>query len=348
MTSYPEADQIKDVLDAAQRVVVLQADNPDGDSLGSALALEQILHDMGKEPILYCGVDIPSYLSYLSGWDRVTKELPPQFDAAIIVDTSADSLFEQLEKTGQKGWVAAKPTILIDHHPVENSIIFANVVCNQIAVSTSEVIYELAQQLGWPLNQTAKEFIAGAIMSDSLGLTTEATTARSIHIIGELVEGGLSIAAMEQRRRELMHKSPELIKYKGELLQRIEYFADNRVATITIPWKEIEQYSPQYNPSMLVLDEMRGAIGTKVAIAFKLYSDGHVTGKIRANFGTPIANDLAAAFGGGGHPYASGFKTTKARPFNELKAECIQKATELLDNLERKTNNENLQHTPEV
>jgi phosphoesterase RecJ-like protein len=301
--------------------------------LCSALALEQILHEMGKEPVLYCGVDIPSYLTYLPGWDRVSRELPNQFDASIIVDTSADSLFEQLEKTGQKGWVAAKPTILIDHHPVENTITFANTVCNQTAVATGEVIYELAQQLDWPLNQTAKEMLASAIMSDSLGLTTEATTARSIHIIGELVEGGVSIPALEQKRRELMRKSPELIKYKGELLQRIEYFADNRIAAITIPWKEIEQYSPQYNPSMLVLDDMRMSIGTSVAIAFKLYSDGHITAKIRCNFGSPIAGDLAAAFGGGGHPYASGFKTTKSRPFDELKSACIQKATELLDHL---------------
>lgn len=336
MATYPEADQIKSILEGAQKIVILQADNPDGDSLCSALALEQILHEMGKEPVLYCGVDIPGYLSYLPGWDRVTKEIPRQFDAGIIVDTSASSLFEQLEKTGQKGWVAAKPTILIDHHPVENSITFANVVCNQAAVATGEVIYELALALQWPLNQTAKEMLASAIMSDSLGLTTEATSARSIHIIGELVEGGVSIPALEQKRRELMRKSPELLKYKGELLQRIEYFNDNKIAAITIPWKEIARYSPQYNPSMLVLDDMRMSIGTEVAIAFKLYSDGHMTAKIRCNFGTPIAGDLAAAFGGGGHPYASGFKTKNGQKFDEVKTSCISKASELLADLENR------------
>ncbi len=333
MTTYPETQQIHDIIDGAQRIVVMQADNPDGDSMGSALALEQILHDLGKEPWLYCGVDIPNYLSYLEGWDRVTKELPQKFDAAIIVDTSAASLFEQLEKTGQKGWVASKPTIIIDHHPVKNSIAFANVVCNYPAVATAEVIYELATQLDWPVNLDTKKVMASAIMSDSLGLTTEGTTGRSIHIIGELVDGGVSIAALEQKRRELMRKSPELIKYKGELLQRIEYFANNRVATITIPWEEIQRYSPQYNPSMLVIDEMRGAIGSEVAIAFKLYNDGHVTAKIRCNLGASIAGDLAATFGGGGHAYASGFKVAKGTPFAELKATCIQKATELLDTL---------------
>ncbi|HSW65754.1 MAG TPA: DHH family phosphoesterase [Bacillota bacterium] len=335
MQSYPEAQQIHELLAAARRVVILQADNPDGDSLGSALALEQILHDMGKEPLLYCAVDIPSYLTYLPGWDRVSKDLPQQFDLGIIVDTSADSLFEHLEKDGQKGWLKAKPVIVLDHHATENTITYAQILCIKTAVATGEVIYELAKQLEWPLAKTAKEMIATAIMSDSLGLITDATTARSIHIIGELVESGVSLAALETSRRELSRKSPELVKYKGELLERIEYYADNRVACVSIPWREIEQYSPQYNPSMLVIDDMRNTIGTQVAIAFKLYNDGHMTAKIRANFGYPIAAKLAEHFGGGGHPYASGFKITVNRPFSEIKTECIQKATELLNALDK-------------
>lgn len=342
MTTYPEAKHIQQIINDAQRIVILQADNPDGDSLASALALEQILGDMGKNTYLYCGVDIPSYLTYLEGWDRVNKELPSNFDASIIVDTSADSLFEKLDQAGQKGWVAAKPVILIDHHTTEASITFANVNCNHPAVATGEVIYELTQQLNWPLNQTAKERIVTSIMSDSLGLTTEATSARSIHIIAELVEGGVSIAALEHQRRQLMRKAPELVRYKGELLQRIEYTNDNRIATVTIPWEEIQEYSPLYNPSMLVIDDMRLTTGTKVAIAFKLYNDGHVTAKIRCNFGAGIAATLAEHFGGGGHPYASGFKITNGRPFNEIKSECIAFATELLNNLEQDANHETL------
>ncbi|HEU5187255.1 MAG TPA: DHH family phosphoesterase [Candidatus Saccharimonadales bacterium] len=345
MQSYSESSQINDIIDKAQRIAVLQADNPDGDSMGSALALEQILGDMGKEPILYCGVDIPSYLRYLSGWDRIQKDIPHQFDASIIVDTSADSLFENLAASGQRTMISTKPCIVIDHHAVEATIPFATVICNKETVATSEVIYELAQQLGWPVNHRAKEMIATAIMADSLGLVTEATSARSIHIIGELVEGGVSLADLEHARRELMRKSPALVHYKGELLQRVEYFAGNRIATITIPWKEIERYSPEYNPSMLVIDDMRMTTSAKVAIAFKVYNDGKVTAKIRANQGAPIANELAQAFGGGGHKYASGFKIQDgSKPFNEVKSECITKATALLDKLEQEKQGETLQH----
>ena len=342
---YAEAEQIKQIVGDSHRIVIVQADNPDGDSLGSALALEQILGDLGKEPYLYCGVDVPTYLRYLSGWDRVSKELPSAFDASIIVDTSAIGLLESLGMTDQKNWLAAKPCIILDHHDVTPSIPFATVVCNQPAVATGEVIYELAQSLHWQLALEAKNMLATAILSDSLGLTTPATTGRSIHIVGDLVEGGVNLPALEQARRELMRKSPELTHYKGELLQRVEYFADDRIATVSITWSEIEKYSPHYNPSMLVLDDMRMTTNTQIAIAFKVYQTGRVTAKIRCNHEAPIAGKLAEKFGGGGHEFASGFKVQDGRPFNEIKSECIGTAIGLLDNLERKTDNETLQYT---
>jgi len=344
--TYPEVEKIKSLITDAERIVIIQADNPDGDSLGSALALEHILGDMGKQPYLYCGADIPGYLSYLPGWDRVSKELPPRFDLSIIVDTSSGSLLENLTKTGQGMWLASKPCIVIDHHNVEASVAFATIVCNHPAVATGEVIYELAQQLRWPLNLEAKSAIMTAIMADSLGLMTPATSSRSIHIVAELVEAGVNIPELENKRRDMMRKSIDLTRYKGQLLQRIEYFSDDRVATITIPWEEIQEYSPHYNPSMLVMEDMRLTTNTAIAISFKEYSDGHITAKIRANYGSPIAGKLAEHFGGGGHEYSSGFKmSTSGRPFNEIKSECIAYATQLLDKLEQEQTHETLQHT---
>jgi phosphoesterase RecJ-like protein len=304
--------------------------------LASSLALEQILGDAGKEPHLYCGVDIPSYLRYLPGWDRVSRDLPKQFDASIIVDTSSASLLERLMASDQKNWLASQPCIVLDHHAVDLTIPFATVRCNPPVVATGELIYELALALDWPLNHAAKQMLATSIMADSLGLVTEATSARSIHIIAELVEGGVSLPELEYERRMLMRKSPDLVKYKGQLLGRIEYHMDNRIATVTIPWEEIEKYSPQYNPSMLVLEDMRMTVGTEVAIAFKIYKDGKVTGKIRANQGSGVAAELAKHLGGGGHAYSAGFKIQDGRPASEIKSECISFAQDLLTKLKEK------------
>lgn len=335
MSKYSESSPIQQLIENSKHIVIMQADNPDGDSLASALALEQILGDLGKSTTLYCGVNIPSYLTYLKGWDRVTRELPKQFDLSVIVDVSAISLFENLQKSGQLGWVAAKPSIIIDHHAVDVSILFATVICNKSAVATGEVIYELAEQLKWKLNHTAKEMLAISILSDSLGLISEGTSARSIHIIAELVENGVKLAELENARREMMRKSIELTRYKGKLLERIEYFDDSRIATVTIPWSEIEKYSHAYNPSMLVIDDMRLTEGTDVAIAFKVYKDGKVTAKIRCNYSKNIAGELAAHFGGGGHPYASGFKISDGRNFEDIKSETITVASKLLAKLDK-------------
>ncbi len=329
---YDQAQQIDEIIESAKTIVIIQANNPDGDSLASSLALEQILHDLGKEPHMYCGMGIPTYLRYLPGWDRVEKDIPNSFDASIIVDCSSRSLLESADKSGQLAWVASKPTIIIDHHDAPNTIDFAKTVLNRPdAVSTGEVIYELAKQLGWTLAPNALDMIAISVLADSLGLMSQGTSARSIHIIAELVENGVNLAELDNARRELMRKSVDLVRYKADLLNRIEYHNDNRIATVDIPWNEIEKFSNAYNPSMLVIDDMRLTEGTEIAIAFKEYRDKKVTAKIRANYGQPVAGKLAELFGGGGHPYAAGFKVLDGRPLNEIKSECIKLANELLD-----------------
>jgi phosphoesterase RecJ-like protein len=333
MTTYPESEDIKNAVSSASNIVIVQADNPDGDSLASSLALEEILSDAGKTITLYCGVDIPSYLTYLPGASRVVNELPANFDLSIIVDTSSDTLLEQLQKSGAKNWLAAKPCIVVDHHATKPTISFAEIICNHPAVATGELIYELASQLGWKLNPSACELIAIAILSDSLGLTSEATTARSIHIIAELVESGVKLAELESARRETMRREQELVHYKGRLLQRVEFHNGGQVATVTIPYDEIIEFSPLYNPPMLVLDDMRLAKNTDVAIGFKTYRDGKITAKIRCNYSKGIADKLAEHFGGGGHAYAAGFKVTDGRDFNQLKQETIDTAVELLGGL---------------
>jgi phosphoesterase RecJ-like protein len=331
MVEYAEAEKISELLSDAKSVLVIQADNPDTDSLASSLALEQILGDLGKDVHLYCGVDLPSYLLYLPGADRVSRDMPTHFDLSIILDTSSKSLLEQIDKKGQMGWLAAKPSIIIDHHETEETIGFAKIVLRPKAVATAEVIYELGRQLNWPFNQHANNFVAIGILSDSLGLMSGSTTSRSIQIISELVEAGVSLPEIDNARRETMKREPELVHYKGRLLERVEFYCDNKIAVVTIPWEEIEKYSPLYNPSMLVIEDMRLAIGTEIAVAFKIYKDGKVTAKIRANFGKPIADKLAEHFGGGGHKYAAGFKITNGRSYDDIKSEVINYASKLLE-----------------
>lgn len=312
-------------------MLILQPENPDGDSVASSLALEEILGDAGKEVIIYSYVHVPDYLGYIQGADRITDEFPTHFDLTIIVDTVTASLLENTLKGERLSAITKKPVLVLDHHPVESNLPLENAEFyggEGTAVATGEIVYHLAKKNGWSISQPASTHIIESMLADTLGLTTEAVQAGSVQVVAECLRLGASMAEIDKRRREFMKKSPKLVTYKGLLLQRIEYVLGNKLALIHIPWEEIEEYSPHYNPSMLALEELRNTEGVELSVGLKTYPDGKITGKIRAN-NQPLASKLAAHFGGGGHDYAAGFKTTDWK-YEDLKNELIKKAQELL------------------
>ena len=327
----PEEEKLSELISNATTIVIIQADNPDGDSLGSSIALEQILTGLNKQAIMYCAVNIPDYLKYLTGWSRVVNDLPNNFDLAIIVDTSSASLIDKITDQDLSR-LKSKPCLILDHHQTDATIDFAELIINRQVVATGELIYDLAKSLDWPLNDEAKDMLAISILSDSLGLMSASTSAKSIQTIAELVEAGVNLPRIDALRKETYRKSLELTKYKGQLLTRIETYLDNRLSMVLIPWEEIEKYSPLYNPPMLVIEDMRLIENNAIAIAIKSYKDGHLTGKIRANEGFPIAGKLAEHFGGGGHAYASGFKTTDYN-LDGLKKAVIETTSNLLNEI---------------
>ncbi|MBC7764236.1 DHH family phosphoesterase [Microbacteriaceae bacterium] len=317
------------LINDAKRIIVIQAENPDGDSLGSALALEEILSDAGKDVSLYCPVDIPKYLRYTKGWDRVVQDFDYTRDLAIIVDTSADVLLgKALNQPSVRHFLETHPVVVFDHHITKSTLSFNHTLVSSDVVATSELIYSVALHAGWSINAQAAENMLIAIMSDSLGLTTQNTSADTFDVAGALTRLGASNSTIEQRRREFMKKSPEILQYKGELIARIEYLLDSRLALVHIPWDDIQKYSDQYNPSMLVLDEMRLVEGVEIACAIKTYPDGKLTGKLRCN--TPVADKIAGYFGGGGHAYAAGFRAYES--YDTIVKELVDATEKVLAN----------------
>jgi phosphoesterase RecJ-like protein len=300
--------KIADLVAASDKMIIVQAENPDGDSIGSALALEEILGDMGKAVSLYCPVQIPKYLRYISGWDRISDDFDAAADLAIIVDTTSQILLSKvLDNSAAANFLTHHDVIVFDHHKTEGDLPFqTHDIIDEKAVATGEIIYETCTSYDWKINAQAAAHLYVAIQSDTLGLTTENVTAATFRLCADLIDAGADPVELEQARREFMKKQPEILEYKGRLLERIDYHLDGRLAVIHIPWQEIAEYSDKYNPTMLVLDEMRQVIGVDIAVGVKTYPDGKLTGKIRTNL--PIAETVAGYFGGGGHHYASGFR----------------------------------------
>ncbi len=328
-------ESAKQLIDSANKILIIQAENPDGDSLGSALALEEILGDLGKKISLYCDVDIPKYLHYIKGWDRVTQDFDTSADLAIIVDTTSDTLIgKALAIPGVRHFLDSQPVLVIDHHiETASTLSFNHTMVLEEAVSSSQVIYKLAAANNWQINQQAAENMLAALLSDSLGLSTQNVNSETYLVASKLAELGASPAIIEERRREYMKKSADILKYKGILIERIEYFLDGKLAVIRIPWEEIQQYSDQFNPSVLVLDEMRLVEGVELGVAIKTYPDGKLTGKLRSN--KPISAAVAGFFGGGGHPYAAGFRIYES--IETILPELLEATQKALKDIENDT-----------
>ena len=295
-------------LQGKSKICIIQAENPDGDSLGSAIALDYLLTD--KEISLYCPVDIPKYLRYFKDWSRVTNEFDFKADGYIIVDTAAQILLSKLlDDTAIHNRLYSAPVLVIDHHETPDDIEFPHESIIEVRPACAELIYDIAKEQKLEINKEAAEAIFQGILSDTLGLTSASVTAHTFRIAAELTDLGANVSELEDRRREFMKKSPRILDYKADLIKRIEYSLDGTLATVHIPWDDIREYSDEYNPNVLILEEMRLVEGVKVAVAIKTYPDGKVTGKIRTSIDAPVADKIAGYFGGGGHPYASGFRT---------------------------------------
>lgn len=309
----------------AKRVLIVQAENPDADSLGTALALGDILLEQEKAVFFYCPVNLPRHLRYLKGWEAVSTELPSEFDLMVIVDTSAAVLLEKMFTPANASRLKLTTTLIIDHHDggkVDLPIDKITAVIDSSAVASSQLLFELATDAGWPITKDAAVNMVASVMSDSLGLTSHKTTARTIYILAKLVDKyGVDLAALDEARREWGKKPIEILRYKGELLQRIEYYLNNRLALLTVPLEEIEKYSDKYNPAALVIEETRHVEEVDITIVLKDYRD-RITGKLRANK-TLVCDKIAEQFGGGGHPFAAGFKT-RDKNAADLKKELIE------------------------
>ncbi len=288
------------------RICIIQAENPDGDSLGSAIALDYILNS--SENSLYCPVDIPKYLRYFPDWSRVSNDFDYKADAYIIVDTAASVLLSKLlDDTAIKNCLYQKPVFVLDHHETPDDLEFPHESIIATLPACAMLIFKIARTLQLNIAHDAAEAIYSAISSDTLGLVSNSVDADTMRTMADLIDLGVSPAQLDERRREFMKKSPRILDYKADLIKRIDYSLDGELATVHIPFEDIQQYSDEYNPNVLILEEMRLVEGVVVAVAIKTYPDGKITGKVRTS--EPIADQIAGYFGGGGHPFAAGFRS---------------------------------------
>jgi phosphoesterase RecJ-like protein len=336
MNYLKQFQHIQKLLQSSKSILIVQADNPDADSLGSSIALQDLCQQLSISTQLYCAISLSNYLQYIDGFDQVTDQVNQNFDLTIFVDVSTKTLINKLSNLPLIKNIKQKPVIVLDHHQeIENPIDFATVIINDsLASSTGEIIFHLTQYLKIQLTNLGLNAILASIMGDTQSLSNQLTRPDTYRIVANLIDQGANRFELDKKRRDLNTLPLEIFHYKAELIKRTEFYYDNTIAILVLRQEDIVNYSAQYNQMALMQNDLLQVQNVKVILIIKYYQDQHLTTGIRANYGYPIASQLAKHFNGGGHQYASGINLAK-QDLNVFKKDIIIKANELLTKIDQ-------------
>ena len=308
-----------DLVKKASRILIISHIRPDGDAVGSLLGLGFILKDLDKEVDLVLEDGVPKVFLHLAGADEVERTPNGIYDLIILVDCSdVDRIGSVLDEHGE-------PDINIDHHPTNTQFASLNIVRDE-AVSTTQIIYDLAVKLDLSINLPAAEALLTGLVTDSLGFRTSNIDPSAMRIAAELQELGANLP--EIYRKAMLEKSFSAIRYWGKGLNRIQ-LEDGLVWTyLSLDDRQTADYPGRDDADLVnVLTRIREA---SICLVFVEQQNGTVKVSWRSREGFDVSQ-IATSFGGGGHKPAAGADIPGS--LENVQAEVLEATREYLSSL---------------
>src|SRR5437762_7084117 len=294
-------EEIGQILRDHQRFAVLGHVRPDGDALGSQLALALSLQQLGKEVRVWNEDGMLEKYSFLPRAELLTKPPsdPQDFDVAIALDTAIQNRLG----TALPAVRSAKIWINIDHHlsnPGYGDVVYVD----PSAPATAEIIFRLINTQGLPFNRDIAENLYAAISTDTGSFQYPQTTAHTMEIAAELIRTGLDVGRLNQQLYEnYPRRRVELLR---ELLRTMRFEHGGRVASFSLSLKTAAKLGVLPEDNEGLIDHLRAIRGVIVAAFFEELSDGKVRVSMRSKSDTVDVCAICQKFGGGGHTLAAG------------------------------------------
>jgi bifunctional oligoribonuclease and PAP phosphatase NrnA len=288
-----------DALRSAQRVLITMHRGPDGDALGSALALACALRDLGREVTVYNPDELPYNFRFLRGATEVAKWLPGDaaYDATVVTDAGAyERLGPHVPDADRRGVL-----LNLDHHITTEPFGDVNYV-DPHAASVGILAYKIIKGLGVPLSRDAAECVYASILADTGCFRYSSTDPECLRIAAELVEAGVEPWEMTVRVYE--QQPLARMRLLAEVLSTLE--VHGKLATITITNAMVAKTGSEMDLTDGFINYARSVDGVEVAASFREPQNGgpwHVSFRSR---GTVNVAAIAQKFGGGGHHNAAG------------------------------------------
>ena len=293
--------KIGGILREHHRFAILSHVRPDGDALGSQLALALSLQLLGKDVTVWNEDGLLAKYDFLPGGARLTQP-PPEprdFDVAIALDTATQNRLG----TAGESVRHAKTWINIDHHP-SNPGYGDLVYIDPTSPATGQILFELIQDQQLPMNPDIAENLFVAISTDTGSFQYQNTTARTFEIGAELVRGGVDVGRVSQLLYEnYARRRTELLR---ELLGTMRFEANGQIASFSLSLKVAAKLGVRPEDNEGLIDHLRAIHGVLVAVFFEELAEGKVRVSLRSKNKEVDVSAICQKFGGGGHTLAAG------------------------------------------
>jgi bifunctional oligoribonuclease and PAP phosphatase NrnA len=306
--------EIGRVLREHNKFAVLSHVRPDGDALGSTLALALSLKELSKDVRAWNEEGMLEKYDFLARAELLTKppSTPEDFDVAIALDTAVQNrLGSTVVAVG-----SAKLWINIDHHP-SNPRYGDLVYIDPTAPATGQILFEFLTNQKFPITPAIAENLYAAISTDTGSFQYPNTTVRTFEIAGELVRCGVDVGRVSQLLYEnFPRRRIELLR---DLLATMRFACDGKLAYFSLSQASALALGviPEDNEGLI--DHLRAIRGVIVAIFFEELTDGKVRVSMRSKNEAVDVCAICTQFGGGGHVLAAGARVRGTLPDVEKK-----------------------------
>jgi len=273
---------------------------PDGDCIGSQLALARALQNQGKKVVCWNQDPLPAKFAFLDPEHQLTAPVRGRaFDCVIAVDCAS------LERLGRTASCIRRRRSLIniDHH-VSNTCYGDLNWISAADPSTGELIYRLLQRARWPLNPNLASCLYTAISTDTGSFQYPSTRPSTLRIAAALLQRGANLERIAQE----VYQSASLARLHlvRTLYQRLELHLDHRVASFALRQTDYARAGAKPEDSEGLIDHLRAIAPVVVACLLEESGSEHTRISLRSKDPRVDVNRVAAQFGGGGHPAAAG------------------------------------------
>ena len=270
---------------------------PDGDTLGSCLALQKLLQQLGKQAWVVCDDPLPHLYAFLPGADGL---LAP--DAAVDAQAFVAVDCADVGRTGSQ-WarVGERPSLCIDHHITNPG--FADVNYIEDCAATGELICLLYDAFGQPINPEVGACLYTAIATDTGNFAYSSVTPRTFALMGKVMESGFDLPECNR----LIYRNQRLQKLRmtARTVENAKLYRDGQVIVATLSKAETEAVDGLKADAEGIIDSLRDVETVVVACFLREEGASEVKLSLRAKDRVDCAA-LARAYGGGGHLRAAG------------------------------------------